>query len=295
MISGQKFEELRPYLFSLAYRMLGSAAEAEDTVQDAWLRTDKAPEDIDSERAWLSTVVTRLCLDRLKSAQMTREEYVGPWLPEPVASDAIPAPEASVLREESVTMAFLVLLEKLSPAERAAFLLREVFDYNYSEIAGILQASETAVRQMVHRSKERLLSGKPRFRPAPEVQRKVVASFLSALREGDLPGLESLLAHDATLTADGGGKVAAAKRVIEGGAGVAKLFAGIHRQAQAAAIPWRIEISELNGEPALLGTIGGQLDTVFIFTVEEDRIAAVQVVRNPEKLEWLRTRLQRAS
>jgi RNA polymerase sigma-70 factor, ECF subfamily len=287
VISAHRFEELRPYLFSIAYRMLGSATEAEDVIQDTWLRTDKAPEEVQSDRAWLSTVVTRLCLDRLKSAQVAREEYVGPWLPEPVLADALPAPESEVLRRESITVAFLVLLETLSPSERAAFLLREVFDYEYAEVARILKATEAAVRQLVHRAKQRLAQGKRRFQAKPERQSEVVSRFLAAAREGDLAGLEALLARDATHTADGGGKVAAARRVVEGAPAIARLFASLYRTAAAAPDRWRAELSEINGEPAMLAYFDGRLDTVFIFSVDEDCVIATHAVRNPDKLTWL--------
>ena len=290
MISAQRFEELRPYLFSIAYRMLGSATEAEDVIQDAWLRVDKTPPGLVSERAWLSTVVTRLCLDRLKSARASREEYVGPWLPEPVLLDAVPAPESEVLRRESITVAFLVLLETLSPTERAAFLLGEIFDYDYADIARILDTSEAAVRQLVHRAKERLTQGKRRFTASPERQREIVRRFLSAAQEGDLEGLEVLLAEHATFTADGGGKVAAAKRVVEGAAAIAKLFVGLRQKAVKDLSAWHVEISEVNGEPAVLVFVQGQLDTVFILSIQ-DRIHSIHAIRNPDKLRWLEQRL----
>jgi RNA polymerase sigma-70 factor, ECF subfamily len=291
MIEVQRFEQLRPYLFSIAYRMLGSAAEAEDVLQDAWLRTAKTPGAIDSDRSWLSTVVTRLCLDRLKSARAAREEYVGPWLPEPVPADALPAPEFDLIQRESITVAFLVLLEKLSPAERAAFLLREVFDYEYAEVARILESREAAVRQLVHRARERLSQGRRRFRPQPERQREVVSRFLAAAREGDLEGLEALLARDATHTSDGGGKVPATLRPIHGAPAIARLFAGLYRKAAALPGRWHTELSEVNGETALLGYVEGRLDTVLIFSVEDERIASVHAIRNPDKLAWLARRL----
>ncbi|MBX5496080.1 MAG: nuclear transport factor 2 family protein, partial [Bryobacteraceae bacterium] len=251
---------------------------------------DKTPPGLVSERAWLSTVVTRLCLDRLKSARASREEYVGPWLPEPVLLDAVPAPESEVLRRESITVAFLVLLETLSPTERAAFLLGEIFDYDYADIARILDTSEAAVRQLVHRAKERLTQGKRRFTASPERQREIVRRFLSAAQEGDLEGLEALLAEHATFTADGGGKVAAAKRVVEGAAAIAKLFVGLRQKAVKDLSAWHVEISEVNGEPAVLVFVQGQLDTVFILSIQ-DRIHSIHAIRNPDKLRWLEQRL----
>ena len=290
MIDARQFQELRPYLFSIAYRMLGRASEAEDVIQDAWLRAQQSADAPDSTRAWLSTVVTRLCLDRLKSAQATREEYVGPWLPEPVLPDAF-APDATVLQDESITLAFLVLLERLSPAERAAFLLREVFDYEYRDVAGILDVNEAATRQLVHRARERLAQGRKRFEPDPERRREVVHRFLAAAREGDLAGLEELLAADAHWVADGGGKVPAATRVVQGASPVARFFLGIWTKGAAVPDRWRVELREINGEPALLAFVDGGLDTVFVFSIGDERIQSVQAVRNPEKLAWLRGRL----
>jgi RNA polymerase sigma-70 factor (TIGR02957 family) len=290
MIAAQRFQELRPYLFSIAYRMLGSASEAEDAIQDAWLRTDKAPEQVESEKAWLSTIVTRICLDRLKSAQSTREEYVGPWLPEPVLTNAI-APDAHVMEQESITLAFLVLLERLSPAERAAFLLREIFDYEYAEVARIVGASDAAVRQLVHRAKERIAQGRRRFESDPQRQGEVVNRFLAAAREGELAGLEAMLAADARFVADGGGKVAAARRIVDGANAVARVFAGIYAKASSHVDKWRAEVADVNSEPALLAYFEDKLDTVFIFSVYEDLVQSIQVIRNPEKLAWLHARL----
>lgn len=295
MISTARFEALRPYLFSIAYRMLGSAAEAEDAIQDAWLRAAGAPGPVEHDRAWLATVVTRLCLDRLKSARVAREEYVGPWLPEPVPTGTLPAPERDVLRRESITMAFLVLLERLSPAERAAFLLREVFDYGYADVARIVGASEPAVRQMVHRARERLSEGKRRFDVDPARQREAVHEFLAAAREGDLARLESMLARDATYVADGGGRVPAARRPVEGAGAVAQVLAGLVRLAAADPGAWRAELAEVNGELAWFAWHHGRLDTVFVLSVAGDRIQSIHAVRNPAKLAWLAARLDAAS
>lgn len=291
MISVERFEDLRPYLFSIAYRMLGSASDAEDVLQDAWLRSHKAPEELDSDRAWLAAVVTRLCLDRLKSARATREQYVGPWLPEPVPTEALPVPEQTMMQRESVTVAFLVLLERLSPAERGAFLLREVFDYAYGDVARILEVTEAAARQLVHRAKERIAQGKRRFDVEPDKQREAVQRFLAAAEQGDLPSLEALLASGATYTADGGGRVAAARRVVEGPHAIALIFANFARIARSEPGAWRGELDELNGEPAFLAYHNGTLDAVFVFTIEDGRIASIHVVRNPEKLAWLKRQM----
>ncbi len=190
MIDVATFQSLRPYLFSVAYRMLSSATDAEDVVQDAWLRAASAPANLESARAWLTTVVTRLCLDRLKSARKRREEYVGPWLPEPVPTGAVESAEDAAARHESVTLAFLVLLETLSPAERAAFLLREVFDGDYAEVADVLETTPAAARQLVHRAKQHIAERRPRFEAEPERQREIVERFFDAITRGDMNELE---------------------------------------------------------------------------------------------------------
>jgi RNA polymerase sigma-70 factor (ECF subfamily) len=286
MISAERFEQLRPYLFSVAYRMLGSATEAEDVLQDAWLRASAAPGETRSDRAWLTTVVTRLCLDRLKSARASRERYTGIWLPEPVPTAGVSGPEETMLRHESITLAFLVILETLTPAERAAFLLREVFDYGYDEIAAILDASEAACRQWVHRAAERLRGWRSRFRPDPARQREIVQRFLSAVEKGDLAELHGVLSQDVVSMADGGGKAAAGLNALHGPEVVGKLFVGIWRRRTTAPVDYRLEWSEANGECALLAFVEGRLDTVFVFSTDSERITDIHVLRNPDKLAW---------
>jgi RNA polymerase sigma-70 factor (ECF subfamily) len=287
------FQQLRSHLFSVGYRMLGSAAEAEDVVQDAWLRARDAPRDLGSARAWLTTVVTRLCLDRLKAARTRREEYVGPWLPEPVPTALVDTAEDIAARRESVTMAFLVLLETLTPAERAAFLLREVFDGDYADVAQVLDTSPAAARQLVHRAKERIAEGRPRFTAPPERQREIVARFFDAVQAGDLEALQRYLAADVEYAADGGGKVAAARRVVVGAEAVARLMAALWQKATAerSGSAWTGRAAHINGEPALLAYHGAALDTVFVFSTTADRITAIRAIRNPEKLEWLAAHL----
>lgn len=292
MIDAPTFQSLRQHLFSVAYRMLGSAAEAEDVVQDAWLRAGAAPSHLESARAWLTTVTTRLCLDRLKSARARREEYVGPWLPEPVPAGAIETAEDTVARRESVTLAFLVLLETLSPAERAAFLLREIFDRDYSEVAQVLETSEAAARQLVHRAKSRIAEGRTRFDAPPlDRQQEIVARFMDAVQQNDLASLERLLAADVVFTSDGGGKVAAATRPVLGADSVARLILGLWKKAlealEADPSSIRTALVELNGEPALTVRTDGTLTSVFVFSTDTERISAVRVMRNPDKLAWL--------
>ena len=289
MISTSEFEELRPYLFSIAYRMLGSASDSEDVLQDAWLRAAAMPQNVESPRAWFTTVTTRLCIDRLKSARAVREHYVGTWLPEPVPSTAIAAPEdpeQRAAREESIRLAFLLLLESLSPSERAAFLLREVFDYGYSEIASILETTEAATRQLVHRAKSRISEGRPRFEPSPERHREIVMRFLEAAQTGELSPLQSLLASDVVYAADGGGKVAAARRTVQGSEAVGKLFLGLARKAAAEPGAWNSSFADVNSEPALLAWYRDTLDSVHIFSIDGERISAIRVIRNPDKIAW---------
>jgi RNA polymerase sigma-70 factor (ECF subfamily) len=293
MIDVDTFQSLRPHLFAVAYRMLSSASEAEDVVQDAWLRTASAPADLDSARAWLTTVVTRLCLDRLKSAAARREEYVGPWLPEPVPTEAIETGEDVAARHESITMAFLVLLETLTPAERAAFLLREVFDGDYGDVANVLETTPAAARQLVHRAKERISEGRPRFEAKPERQREIVERFFEAIREGDVEELEKDLAADVLFTADGGGKAPAARRPVFGAQAVGRLMITLARQTTGQSPDWDVQVSSINGEMALVGYYRGTLDTVFVCSTDGERITAIRGIRNPDKLRWLAERMRR--
>jgi RNA polymerase sigma-70 factor (ECF subfamily) len=290
------FDEHRPLLFSIAYRMLGSAADAEDVVQDAWLRYCDASE-IRSPRAFAATIVTRLCLDRLKSARATREEYVGPWLPEPVLTTAegltpsrSEGPDVTLQRSESVTLAFLVMLETLSPEERAVFLLREVFDYKHDEISEMLGLTAANSRQLFHRAKEKVRSRNPRSDvAAPVTQREVLLRFTEALQNGDARALTDLLTEDVGFWSDGGGKVAAARRPLAGRDEVMNLLVGLHRTAIAhhAYADASFALHEVNGEPALLISAAGRLETVFVLTVADERISALRVVRNPDKLQYL--------
>ena len=285
------FQTHRPALFAVAYRMLGSATDAEDVLQDAWLRFAAArPSDLRSAKAYLTTIVTRLCLDRLKSARATREEYVGPWLPEPVVTGDQTGPERSLAQAESVTLAFMVLLETLSPEERAVFLLREVFDYEYDEIADMLETSGANCRQLFHRAKGRIAERKPRFRAAMDEKRPLVERFVRAFSEGNEAGLTAVLAEDIGLWSDGGGKVLAARRPIFGREQVVRLLLGIRRTASAVGVPLEsvtLDIVEVNGEPALLLRVAGRLDGVYVMAVEEGAITAIRVVRNPDKLTYI--------
>ena len=290
------FQELRPYLFSVAYRMLGRASEAEDVVQDAWVRYQTAaPATLDSLKAYLTTIVTRLCLDRLKAARTTREQYVGPWLPEPILTDGPTNPEQLMARYESITMGFLVLLETLTPPERAVFLLREVFDYDYDAIAGMLDTTAANCRQLLSRAKSRIAEGRPRFAGdshAEAVQRRLVEAFVGAMERGNADELAAMLADDVEFWADGGGKVAAAGRPLFGRESVLKLLLGLRRTAANLGMTLSSDVSLVNGEPAIVARVGQQVDSVYVCSIADGVIVAIRAVRNPEKLEYLKGQLE---
>ncbi|OXM46064.1 RNA polymerase sigma-70 factor [Amycolatopsis alba] len=292
MDGATEFERLRPVMFGLAYRLLGSAAEAEDAVQDAYLRWSGAERgSIESPRAWLAKVVTNLCLNRLTSARAQRERYVGPWLPEPVlTSDDVLGPLETAEQRDSVSLAMLVLLEQLSPVERAVFVLKEAFAYSHREIGAILDVSEVNSRQLHSRARRTLDRSDERRVSNPRQLEKLVESFLSAARDGDLPALESLLTADVTAWSDGGGKVTAARRPVHGAERVARLYAGMF----AGAAPVSIAIGEVNGGPAVIATAGDALFGILGFEVVDGRIAGLRAVANPDKLAFLSRQLSRS-
>lgn len=279
------FERHRPLLFAIAYRMLGSVSDAEDIIQEAWLRWQgAATAEIRSPKAFLSTVVTRLCLDQLKSARMQREQYIGPWLPEPLITASAGDtgdPEARLDMADSVAMAFLVLLEQMTPVERAVLLLHDVFDYSYREVGNIVGKSEAACRQIHHRAKAQLRSHRPRFQATPADQHRLLTGFLHAANSGDIDGLTTILAEDVTMWTDGGGKVAAALRPVHGARSVAKFTVGVARKLSATPT---ITFAEVNGSPALLAAWDGALRFVFIFEIADGRIHEIRIVGNPDKL-----------
>lgn len=296
MPDAAEFQTYRPLLFSIAYRMLGSASDAEDVVQDTWLRyADAAPgTDIQSPRAYLTTIATRLCLDRLKSARAAREQYVGPWLPEPVLTDDAGEPERGAVLAESLTLAFMVLLETLSPEERAVFLLREVFEYSYAEIAGMLDTTPANCRQLFHRGRERVTARRRRPQPAVDGKRELVGRFVDALRSGDGEALTRLLAADVGFWSDGGGKAIAARRPVVGREQVVNLLLGIRRSAAATGVSLdriSVAIAEVNAEPAMLVEVDGRLDAVYTCSVADGAIDGIRVVRNPDKLTYISRQL----
>lgn len=277
------FEEHRGLLFGVAYRMLGSVAGAEDIVQDAYLRFRGAGSEPANPRAYLVTVVTRLCLDELKSARSQREQYIGPWLPEPLVrlGGEVPSPEETAEREDSVSLAFLVMLEALGPIERAVFLLREVFDYDYTDIAQVVGRSETACRQVSRRARERIAERQHRFTASYNQRRGLTLRFLQAVNEGNLAGLMEILSADVVAVSDGGGKLASARRPVYGANRVARFAIGIARKEPIA----RVELADINGQPGfLLITPGGRVRTAAVLDEGDGRITAVYAIRNPEKL-----------
>jgi RNA polymerase sigma-70 factor (ECF subfamily) len=289
-MTDEEFEELRPSAFAIAYRMLGSVSEAEDVVQEGFLRLHRAREGgerIESPRAYLSTVVSRLSLDELRSARVRRETYVGEWLPEPLVASADDDPARKLEMADSLSLAFLVLLESLSPEQRAAFLLHEVFDEPYDRIAEIVDTSEQNARQLVTRARRHVAERRPRFEVSSAQQEELATRFFAATEEGDLEGLEQLLAHDAVLHSDGGGKAPSIKRAIHGRAKVARtLIAGARAGARFGGFISRRQ--KVNGQPgALFFDREGRLAGVMILDVADGQIQAVSSIVNPEKLRHL--------
>jgi len=283
-----EFEEHRRRLFGVAYRMLGEVSAAEDVVQDAWLRWDAADrQTIERPAAWLTTVVSRLALDRLKSAQHQRETYVGPWLPEPlVAADDDPADHAELA--DSLSFAFLHLLERLDPVERAAFLLREVFGHDYVDVAATLDRSEANCRQVVHRAKERLDPDRPaRFDPGPDEERRLVDSFLAASMMGDLDTLRSILTDDVIVWSDGGAKQRAARRPVLGIDRVITFVRSIATRKIAAFTDLQIEHARINGDPGVLIIGDGEVFSAMAFELRPDGIASIYTIINTDKLAHL--------
>ncbi len=276
------FEEHRPCLERLAYRMLGSLADADDVLQEAYLRWSRAARGaVESPRAYLSSIVTHLCIDRRQAMEARKETYIGPWLPEPVVESDDAGPEGRLEVAESVSMAFLVVLESLAPVERAAYLLRRVFDHGYDEIAAILGRSEPACRQLVSRAEGRILERRPRYDPDPGEAERLTGAFLQACSTGDLDGLMQILAPDAVVLSDGGGKAKAALAPILGADRVARFFTGLMKKAPAEMEYRRVRV---NGQPGLMTTLGGQVHNVLTLDIADGRIAACFIVRNPDKL-----------
>jgi RNA polymerase sigma-70 factor (ECF subfamily) len=281
-----EFAAARPQLFAVAYRMLGTVADAEDVLQDAYLRWQSADRtSVESAPAYLTTIVTRLCLDLLGSARRRRESYVGPWLPEPLLTDTSADPADVAELADSLSMAFLVLLESLTPLERAAFLLREVFGYGYDEVGRMLQRDEAACRQLVSRARRHVSARRPRFAASPDDGERLTTEFLIACGTGDVDGLVALLADDVVLWSDGGGVVSAARRPVFGADRVARFMVGI---AQMEPGPLDVDLTWVNAAPgAVFRTAGVPIAVLALDVAADGRIAGVHIVRNPEKLAHL--------
>jgi RNA polymerase sigma-70 factor (ECF subfamily) len=282
-------DQHRGLLFSIAYRMIGSVGEAEDLVQETLLRHHRAVdagEEIENPKAWLSSVVTRLAIDHLRSARVRREEYSGTWLPEPLLSD--PGPDVVEIAEtdESISMALLVVLESLSPVERAVFILREAFDYGYDEIAEIIEKSEPNTRQIAVRARRQVEAGRPRFEVSREKRNELAGRFFAAVQEGDTDGLVELLASDVTFYGDGGGEVPAAPRPLVGPEKVSRFLMGLARQAVLFGMTMRP--AEVNGQPGVIALDpAGRVVSVLTVDIANERIQAARSVVNPGKLAHL--------
>jgi RNA polymerase sigma-70 factor (ECF subfamily) len=278
----EAFETERPRLLRVSYAMLGSLSEAEDCVQEAWLRLQRVedPDTIRDLGAWLTTSVSRLALDVLGSARARRERYVGQWLPEPLVEHmGAEDPAERVTLDESVSMALLVTLERLSAAERTAFLLHDVFGLSFDDVAGVVGRSPAAVRQLASRARRHVEDGRPRFPPTQAEQRELVAAFTAAAYEGDMERLVALLDPDVVWRTDGGGKVSALRRIERGAESVARGLIGFTRRP-----PRQTAIAEVNGAPGVVLVDAIGVLTVMAFTVDGGRIVAIDVVRNPDKL-----------
>jgi RNA polymerase sigma-70 factor (ECF subfamily) len=280
-----ELEQLRRRGFAIAYRMLGSVAEAEDIVQEALIRYTKVAGTIEEPAAWITTVTTRLSIDHLRLARVRRESYVGPWIPEPLLEDPEPGPAAQLELADSLSQAFLVVLERLTPVERAAFLLRDVFDYDYARIAEMLGRNEASCRQLVSRANRHLQANRPRFDADPEQRNALLERFLAAAEEGDVGALEQMLAEDAVLYGDGGGKVVATPVPIFGATEIAAFVAMITRSRQEIG-EFDVELVSVNGQPGRVMRVPETHAVWDVLSVDvvDGRIQTIRIVRNPDKL-----------
>ncbi|MDQ0909733.1 RNA polymerase sigma-70 factor (TIGR02957 family) [Streptomyces canus] len=279
----EEFQELRPLLFSIAYRILGSVGEAEDAVQETWLRYESTATEPRSVKAYLSTTVTRIAIDVLRSARVRREQYVGDWLPEPLLDDPYEDPARAAELADSVSMAALLLLERLSPLERAVFVLREVFDFGFPEVASAVGRSEQACRQLASRARRHMAAGRPRFEADREERAELASRFFDALREGDVDGLQGLLAADASMVGDGGGKAPQLARAVVGADNVARLLGSVFPQM--ARIEVTFEPHQLNGQPgAIFYDRDGKVLHTLALDILDGRIQTIRTVINPDKL-----------
>jgi RNA polymerase sigma-70 factor (ECF subfamily) len=279
------FEALRPRLFLIAYRMLGMRADAEDVVQDAWLRySANVRDDVRSAEAWLVTITTRLSIDRLRSRKTERDAYTGWWLPEPVVEIVEDTPEAAAELASDVSVAMLWVLERLTPEERAAFLMRKVFDQDYGDVAAMLGKSEAACRQLVHRAQERIRQETPRFTVSKSMHRVVLEQFMQAAANADRAAMKTLLSADVEFRADGGGKVESLHKVLIGTGRVAGLYWAVDNAFRERVV---YKMARVNGEPGLVRYIDGKVESVQSFCIHDGTISRIYVVRNPDKLQGI--------
>lgn len=288
MNCAEQFTEYRSLLFAIAYRMLGSVMDAEDMVQETFIRCDQArTEDVQSPKAYLTSIVTRLCIDYLRSARVQRETYVGEWLPEPLIVDVGSDPDAMASLAESLSMAFLVMLERLSPVERAVFLLRKVFDYDYAEIAEMVDKSEANCRQIVARASQHVTEEKVRFDISRQESEALLQEFAQACLNGDVNGLMSVLSEDIVMYSDGGGKKSAALRPIYGADKASRFLLGTLRKIERLHPDYEFRFAQINGQPGVITYIDGGVDNTMIFEVVDSKIHRIYTVRNPDKLKHL--------
>jgi RNA polymerase sigma-70 factor, ECF subfamily len=289
MSSLDEFNQHRPLLFAIAYRMLGTVTDAEDMVQEAFLRWQQtAIETVKSAKAYLTTIITRLCIDYLRSARVQREQYVGTWLPEPILTQASNSPMDLMELAESLSIAFLTVLERLSPIERAVFLLRDIFEYDYEEISQMVGKSPTNCRQILRRAKQHLTAEQPRFLASPPQQEQITAQFLEASTKGSLLDLLLLLAKDVTYCSDGGGQVSAVLKPLHGGRKVARFLLAIHQKWLCHATS---RLTEINGRPGIIYLMDGHVYSAITFEIVDGQIQSIYNVRNPDKLAQIRKQL----
>jgi RNA polymerase sigma-70 factor, ECF subfamily len=282
----ETFYQYRSLLFSIAYRMLGSVADAEDMLQETFIRWQKSSdEDIRSPRAFLVTIISRLCINHLQSARVQREEYVGQWLPEPLLTGPGSDPSEASRLDESLSLAFLLLLERLTPMERAVFLLREVFDYEYSEIAQTLGQGEANCRQILGRARKHVAESRPRFDASPQQSEQLLRRFLDATSNGDLDGLVALLSSDVVFHSDGGGKAAAVPNLVYGPDNVARAILGGLKKL----VPKNLvrRMAHINGQPGVISYVDGRPFSIFTMDIADGLVRNIYVVTNPEKLAHL--------
>ncbi len=293
----KEFNQHKSLLFAIAYRMLGSVMDAEDMVQETFLRWQQgSKQNVKSAKAYLTKITTRLCIDLLRSARVRREQYVGSWLPEPLVTELTTDPTKTIELADSLAIAFLLLLEQLSPLERAVFLLREAFGYEYSEISQIIDKKPANCRQIARRARQHLADRRSRrdalrgerFQTSPEQQEQLTRKFMHASQRGDLQGLLDLLAEDITLWSDGGGQVVACLKPLHGAAKVAGFLRAIHRRGQKLSFNYDLELVQVNGQPGIIYKLGNKVESVVAIDIKDNQIFSLYFMRNPNKLASLR-------